>query len=107
MAVQARRTEISLLNLLFCLLIVWIHCCSHPISVLDRSSWQFALILALQRLAFVSVHGFFFLSGVKLTLGGGTLTLRGLSSGSISASGKYARAGGVAGGNNGEIIEQG
>ena len=72
MAVQARRTEISLLNLLFCLLVVWIHCCSHPISVLDRSSWQFALILALQRLAFVSVHGFFFLSGVKLTLGGGT-----------------------------------
>ena len=38
---------------------------------------------------------------------GGTLTLRGLSGGSISASGKYARAGGVAGDNNGEIIEQG
>ena len=35
------------------------------------------------------------------------LTLRGLSGGSISASGKYARAGGVAGDNNGEIIEQG
>ena len=43
----------------------------------------------------------------ELGLGGGALTLRGLSGGSISASGKYARAGGVAGDNNGEIIEQG
>ena len=75
MTTKKRRTEISILNLLFCLLVVWIHCCSHPITVLDRSSWQFALILALQRLAFVSVHGFFFLSGVKLTLGGGTQSL--------------------------------
>ena len=33
--------------------------------------------------------------------------LAGCRGGSISASGKYARAGGVAGGNNGEIIEQG
>ena len=36
----------------------------------------------------------------ELGLGGGTLTLRGLSGGSISASGKYARAGGVAGDNS-------
>ena len=43
----------------------------------------------------------------ELGLGGGTLTLRGLSGGSISASGKDARAGGVVGDNNGEIIEQG
>ena len=36
----------------------------------------------------------------ELGLGGGTLTLRGLSGGSISASGKYARAGGVVGDNS-------
>ena len=35
---------------------------------LSELSWQFGLMICLQRLAFVSVSGFFFLSGVKLTL---------------------------------------
>mgnify|MGYP000084442238 CR=1 FL=1 len=47
---------------------VLIHCLSQPVSVLDHNSWQFALVLCVQRLAFVSVPGFFFLSGLKLTL---------------------------------------
>ena len=63
-----QKKELSLLNLLFCILVVLIHCLSQPVSVLDRSSWQYALVLCVQRLAFVSVPGFFFLSGLKLTL---------------------------------------
>lgn len=63
-----RKKELSLLNLLFCILVVLIHCLSQPVSVLDHSSWQYALVLCVQRLAFVSVPGFFFLSGLKLTL---------------------------------------
>ena len=69
MAVKQRRVEISILNLLFCLLVIWIHCCSHPVTVLDHSSWKYGVIYLTQRLSFVSVYGFFFLSGVKLTLG--------------------------------------
>lgn len=63
-----RRPELSRLNVLFCLLVVFIHTASHPVSVLDKLSWQYALVLIPQRLAFVAVPGFFLLSGVKLTL---------------------------------------
>ena len=68
MAEKKRLSELSVLNLLFCCLVIWIHCSSQPVLVLDHSSWQFGLMICLQRLAFVSVTGFFFLSGVKLTL---------------------------------------
>ena len=68
MTKKERIQEISILNLLFCWLVIWIHCSSHPISVLNHSSWQFGAIICLQRLAFVAVSGFFFLSGLKLTL---------------------------------------
>lgn len=65
---QPRRPELSRLNVLFCLLVVFIHVASHPVSTLDPLSWQYALVLIPQRLAFVSVPGFFLLSGLKLTL---------------------------------------
>lgn len=68
MSQGTRKKELSLLNLLFCILVVLIHCLSQPVSVLTRDSWQYALVLCVQRLAFVSVPGFFFLSGLKLTL---------------------------------------
>lgn len=66
---QTRRLpELSRLNVLFCLLVVWIHVSSQAVSSLDRGSWQFALVYIPQRLAFVAVPGFFLLSGLKLTL---------------------------------------
>lgn len=65
---RPRRSELSRLNVLFCLLVVFIHVASHPVSALDKLSWQYSLVLIPQRLAFVSVPGFFLLSGVKLTL---------------------------------------
>lgn len=63
-----RLKELSLLNVLFCLLVVFIHTLSHAVSSLEKTSWQYALVLIPQRLALVSVYGFFFLSGIKLTL---------------------------------------
>lgn len=66
--VRRRLEELSILNVLFCMLVVLGHVLSHPISVLDRTSWQYAAVLIPQRLALVSVPGFFFLSGLKLTL---------------------------------------
>ena len=68
MAHPRRLEELSILNVLFCMLVVFIHVLSHAVTSLDTASWQFALVLIPQRLAFVSVPGFFFLSGVKLTL---------------------------------------
>lgn len=63
-----RREEISRLNVLFCLLVIFIHVLSQAVNSLDRMSWQYALVAVPQRLSFVAVYGFFFLSGVKLTL---------------------------------------
>lgn len=68
MASTARKSELSALNVLFCLLVVFIHVASHPVSALDKMSLPYALILIAQRLSFVSVPGFFLLSGLKLTL---------------------------------------
>ena len=75
MAPKKRLEELSVLNLLFCFMVLWSHCSGHPITVLDHSSWQYGLMICLQRLTFVSVSGFFFLSGVKLTLSSGPLRL--------------------------------
>lgn len=68
MAASTRKPELSWLNVLFCLLVVFIHVAAHPVSTLDKTSWQYLLVLIPQRLAFVSVPGFFLLSGVKLFL---------------------------------------
>ena len=66
--IRRRLEELSILNVLFCMLVVLIHVLSHAVGALDRTGWQYALVLIPQRLAFVSVPGFFYLSGVKLTL---------------------------------------
>lgn len=67
-AAPARKTELGWLNLAFCAMVLGSHCSGHPISTLDPQSWQFALVYLLQRLSFVSVYGFFLISGIKLTL---------------------------------------
>lgn len=68
MTAANRKSELPWLNLAFCAMVLWSHCSAHPITHLERGSWQFLLVFLLQRLSFVSVYGFFLLSGVKLTL---------------------------------------
>lgn len=68
MAPRTRKTELPWLNLAFCAMVLWSHCSAHPITHLDHSTWQYAVVYLLQRLSYVSVYGFFFLSGIKLTL---------------------------------------
>ena len=65
---SSRRRELSLVNVAFCLGIVVFHCMSHPITHLDRLSWQFALAVTAQRVTCIGVPGFFFLSGLKFAL---------------------------------------
>ena len=66
----ARLSELSRLNVLFCLLVVIVHVAPHSVSVLDKSSWQYLAVQVPQKLAFVSMFGFFFLSGLKTFLPG-------------------------------------
>ncbi|MGE4275909.1 MAG: acyltransferase [Lawsonibacter sp.] len=68
MSINQRKHELPWLNLIFCAMVLWSHCSAQPITHLDRSSWQFLLVYLLQRLSYVSVYGFFLLSGIKLTL---------------------------------------
>lgn len=66
---KKRRTELSCLNLLLCLLVIFIHASSEPVGRLLRHSWQYFTVMVPWRLAAFVVQGFFFLSGVKLCLG--------------------------------------
>ncbi len=63
---RPRRAEISLCNILFCLLVVWIHVSSAPVSTLDPASWQYAVVFVPWKLAAFVVQGFLFLSAAKL-----------------------------------------
>ena len=67
-----RRPEISVLNTLFCLAVILLHCLSEPVSGLDRTSGLFAVAFIPWKLACVAVYGFIFLSGLKLFLPGRT-----------------------------------
>ena len=63
-----RKSELSLMNVILCLLVIFIHCASTPVSIADKASWQFGVIVVLQRLAYFAVPGFIFLSGLKFSL---------------------------------------
>lgn len=56
------------MSLAFCMMVLFSHCSGHPITHLRTDSWQFAMFLLLQRLTFVSVYGFFAISGIKFML---------------------------------------
>ncbi len=65
---KKNRAEIALMNVLFCLLVIFIHVSSNPITNGDRKSWQYFFVFAPWKLAAFVVQGFIFLSGVKLFL---------------------------------------
>ena len=68
MSESKRRGELSLMNVLLCLFVIFIHVSSHAVTWADKASWQYAAILVPWRLCACAVPGFFFLSGVKFTL---------------------------------------
>jgi fucose 4-O-acetylase-like acetyltransferase len=63
-----RKDELSYLNILFCLLVIFVHVSSNPITTLSKSSWQYAVVFFPWRLSAFVVQGFLFLSGLKLFL---------------------------------------
>lgn len=61
-----RKTELSVMNLVMCMLVIFIHIASWSINVMDKSSLQYLCLLVPWRLSAFVVQGFLFLSGVKL-----------------------------------------
>ena len=61
---KKRLAELSYLNLLLCLLVIFIHVSAEPVSRLNRDSLQYLVVVVPWRLSAFVVQGFFFLSGV-------------------------------------------
>lgn len=63
-----RKNELSFLNIIFCLLVIFIHVSSAPVTSLLKGSWQYGVIFVPWRLSSFVVQGFIFLSGLKMFL---------------------------------------
>lgn len=64
-----RKNEISIINVLLCLIVILIHLLSKPISSLGMDTVLYKPYTALGRASAFVVQGFIFLSGVKTFLG--------------------------------------
>ncbi len=64
-----RKQEISFLNTVLCLLVMFIHICSPAVTGLQKDSLQFAAIFLPWRLSAFVVQGFLFLSALKFFRG--------------------------------------
>lgn len=63
-----RKNELSFMNIVFCILVIFIHISSAPISGLAKDSWQYGVFFIPWRLSGFVVQGFIFLSGLKMFL---------------------------------------
>lgn len=64
-----RKRELSRLNVLFCLLVIFIHIASYPLAGYTQGSVPYNGVLFLWRLASFVVQGFVLLAGLKMFLG--------------------------------------
>ncbi len=71
--IKTRRQDIVFLNILFCMLVIFIHISSEVIMEMDRSRPMFWSVMTLSRLSSFVVQGFILLSGVKLFLKAGKI----------------------------------
>lgn len=65
---ELKKNEISFLNVLFCLLVIFIHIASAPVSGLSRDSMKYVIFFVPWRLSAFVVQGFIFLSAMKMFL---------------------------------------
>lgn len=68
---KERREELTICNVLFCLLVMGIHVLAEAVDGYDRGSVHYFCTVGLWRLSSFVVQGFFFLAGTKLFLHGG------------------------------------
>ena len=64
-----RKSELSLMNVILCFFVIFIHAASNAVTLADRASLQYAILFPVWKLASCAVPGFFFLAGLKLSLG--------------------------------------
>lgn len=62
---KSRKDELSALNILLCLMVIFVHAASPTVSAMDKSSPLYAILLTLWRACPCAVQGFIFLAGVK------------------------------------------
>lgn len=67
--ITSHKSEATVLNVIFCILVVFIHGSSAFISTGDKNTTLYLLVNSIWRLSFFSVYGFVFLSGYKAFLG--------------------------------------
>ena len=65
-----RKAECSVMSVILCLMVIFIHVSSDPIVRLMTFSWQHIAVFIPWQLSSVAVFGFLFLSGLKLFLPG-------------------------------------
>lgn len=63
---KKRVYEISVLNVLFALLVIFIHVSSNPVTILDKTELSYMAVMTFWRLSSFVVQGFIFLSGFKM-----------------------------------------
>lgn len=61
-----RKSELSAMNLLMCMLVIFVHIASWTIGGMDKASVKYICLMVPWRLSAFVVQGFLFLSGVKL-----------------------------------------
>lgn len=61
-----RKNELSFMNIIMCLLVIFIHISSWTLPDMDRESIKYTALLVPWRLSAFVVQGFLFLSGLKL-----------------------------------------
>lgn len=62
-----RRNSVSLMSIMLCLFVVFIHVSSEPMGNLSKDSWQYLSVMLPWRGVSFVVPGFIFLSGVKFS----------------------------------------
>ncbi len=65
-----RKIELSFLNVLFCLTVIFIHIISYAVSAFEPNTVKYTLVMIPWRLATFVVQGFVMLAGIKLFLNG-------------------------------------
>lgn len=68
MSTQLKRHQVSVLNALLCLLVVFIHVSSESITAADKDSWKTLLLYVPWIMSSFAMQGFVLLSGIKVFL---------------------------------------
>ena len=63
---SGRKPDIMFLNIVFCLLVIFIHVASEVVTKAPKNTYIFTIVFLAQRLSYFVVPGFIVLSGAKL-----------------------------------------